>query len=549
MTTPDLLPVRMLNAFTYCPRLFYLEWVQREWRENHYTADGTHQHRRVDQQRGDAAPSPREVWSDATSVEMSAPVEGLIARMDRVTFADGRAVPVDTKRGAVPPCPEGAWEPERVQVAAQGLILRENGHTVDDAEIYFAGSRRRIRVPLDDALVARTRELIVEARQCADAGSPPPPLRDSPKCVGCSLAPICLPDEVHHLASEDDPDDRPLRHLAPPSDEALPVYVREPAAKVRKRGGRLVVTHKGETLGEARLRQTSHLALFGSVAITAQALRGLLSQGVAVAHYSYGGWFYGVTRGHDHRNVERRILQFEAARDEVTCLHIARQLIHAKIANSRVLLRRNHDPRPADALSQLKRLARRALTAPSLPSLLGIEGTAARIYFGAFAGMLKGGGEGFDLTHRNRRPPRDPVNALLSFAYALLVKDLTLAAMAVGFDPYLGFYHQPRYGRPALALDLMEEFRPVIADSVVLTALNNREVTADDFISRSGAVALTSAGRKRFIAVYERRMSTEVTHPLFGYRLSYRQLLEIQLRLLDRHLGGEVDPFPSFLIR
>jgi CRISPR-associated protein Cas1 len=171
--------------------------------------------------------------------------------------------------------------------------------------------------------------------------------------------------------------------------------------------------------------------------------------------------------------------------------------------------------------------------------LLGIEGNSARIYFATFSGMLKHDSEatsntefGFDFNGRNRRPPRDPVNALLSLAYSLLAKDLTIACYAVGFDPLIEYYHQPRFGRAALALDLMEPFRPLIADSAVLSAINTRMVTHQDFVRVGPSVALTPEGRKSLFRAYELRMDTLVTHPMFDYRVSYRRLLEIQVRLL-----------------
>jgi CRISPR-associated protein Cas1 len=155
----------------------------------------------------------------------------------------------------------------------------------------------------------------------------------------------------------------------------------------------------------------------------------------------------------------------------------------------------------------------------------------------------------FDFDGRNRRPPRDPVNALLSLAYSLLAKDLTIVLQAVGFDPFLGFYHRPRYGRPALALDLMEEFRPLVADSVVLNAVNTGVIQRGDFVGRGGAVSLGHAGRGRFLRVYERRMDELVTHPVFGYRISYRRVLEVQARLLGRFLAGEIPEYPGFQTR
>jgi len=155
----------------------------------------------------------------------------------------------------------------------------------------------------------------------------------------------------------------------------------------------------------------------------------------------------------------------------------------------------------------------------------------------------------FDFHTRNRRPPTDPVNALLSYAYSLLARAWTVALTAVGFDCYRGFYHQPRYGRPALSLDMMEPFRPLIADSVVLQAINNGEVKLSDFISTATGTALTDDGRRRFIGTFERRLSHEVTHPIFGYKVSYRRLLELQTRLLSRHLLGELAEYPNFTTR
>jgi CRISPR-associated protein Cas1 len=152
-------------------------------------------------------------------------------------------------------------------------------------------------------------------------------------------------------------------------------------------------------------------------------------------------------------------------------------------------------------------------------------------------------------TSRTARPPRDPVNALLSFAYSLLAKDLTIICAAIGFDPFIGFFHQPRFGRPALALDLMEGFRPLVADSAVLTAINTRMVNEGDFIRAGDAVALTPGGRKGFIRAFEQRIDTLVTHPLFGYRVTYRRVFEIQARLLARYVSGEVLRYPGFETR
>jgi CRISPR-associated protein Cas1 len=257
----------------------------------------------------------------------------------------------------------------------------------------------------------------------------------------------------------------------------------------------------------------------------------------------------------NQKNVFLRRSQFKLSDQEFFARALARQLVAGKIRNQRTLLQRNHIEPKRATLAGMKEMADRAERAESLQELLGIEGNAARLYFGDFAGMIKpdeGAGAAelsFDFDGRNRRPPRDPVNALLSLAYSLLAKDLTVASYAVGFDPYIGFYHQPRYGRPALALDLMEPFRPLIADSAVLTAVNTGMVTVRDFVRVGGSVALSAGGRKGFFRAYELRMDTLVTHPLFDYRVSYRRLLEIQARMLARVLDGEIGEYPVFTTR
>jgi CRISPR-associated protein Cas1 len=188
-----------------------------------------------------------------------------------------------------------------------------------------------------------------------------------------------------------------------------------------------------------------------------------------------------------------------------------------------------------------------------LDTLLGFEGAAARTYFSNFNDILKPKGEeamtAFNFSTRNRRPPTDPINAILSYVYAILIKDVTVVLQCTGFDPYLGFYHQPKYGRPALALDMAEEFRPLIGDSVVLTLVNKGEVDANDFIYRAGAVALSNRGRRKILAAYERRMDTLIIHPMFGYTISYRRVLEVQARLLGRYLLGEISYYPLFTTR
>jgi len=595
---PDLVPARMINEALYCERLMYLEWAQGEFADNVFTVDGRTVHTRADTP-GGALPPPRtgdDAEADAEgdddgddgpppyqarSVWLSSEALGMTAKIDIVEGdASGRVVPIEYKRGAAPDVPEGAYLPERAQLCAQVLILRDNGYACDSGEIYFARSRRRVAIVIDDALVEATKNAALRAREVARAGVPPPPLVDSPRCDGCSLVGICLPDETNLLrgavpldgaaaagpveddamapfwpAAEDEQEgagsapELVLRRLLPARDDQLPLYVQEQGAKIGLSGEELLVRGKEGTT-RARLPNVSHVSLFGNVQISSQALRALMERGISVNFLSSGGWFSGRATGTDAKNIELRVAQHQVLRDPDATLTLARGVIASKIRNCRTLLRRNHAAAPEVILFELEQLAKKAEAASSQASLLGIEGTAARSYFSAFSGMLKGDAIGvFDLQGRNRRPPRDPVNALLSFAYALLTKELAHTLASAGLDPLLGFFHQPRFGRPALSLDLMEEFRPIIADSTVISAVNNGVLARSDFDIHPTGVSLKSHARRRFILAYERRMDQLVTHPVFGYRVSYRRVLEVQARLFARFLLGEIPSYPEFRTR
>ncbi|MCL4292138.1 MAG: CRISPR-associated endonuclease Cas1 [Acidimicrobiia bacterium] len=538
----------MLNAFTYCPRLFFLEWVQGRFVDNADTVEGRYQHRVVDQERG-AAPLPDDgEVSAARSVMLSSTELGLVARIDLIEGRQGTVRPVDTKRGSPPDLPEGAWEPDRVQLCVQGLLLREAGYRCDEGVLYYAEARRRVTVPLSTELVERTLELLDALRATAATDLPPPPLVASKKCPRCSLVGLCLPDETNALA---DRSDLPVRRLVPRDPSPRPLYVSEQGVTVGVSGGRVEVKRKGEALASVRLIDVSQLCVFGNAQVSSQLVRELFRRQVPICWFSYGGWFSGLGEGLPSKHVDLRRRQVAIAHQGG--LDIARRIVEGKIRNCRTLLRRNSRRSAETALRGLRKLSDDARGAVSIAALLGIEGTAARIYFDAFTTMLRDEhglpGRPFNFDGRSRRPPLDPINCLLSYAYSLLTKDLTAYAYAVGFDPYIGFYHRPRFGRPALALDLAEEFRPLIADSVVITLVNNGEVRPADFVVRAGGVALTPDGRRSVIAGYERRLDVEITHPMFGYKISYRRVLDVQARLLGAFLLGEVPEYVPLMTR
>jgi CRISPR-associated protein Cas1 len=481
---------------------------------------------------------------------LSSEALGVIARVDLLEVTSSRAVPVDYKRGSTPDVEAGAYEPELVQLCLQGLLLRDNGYECEEGVIYYAESRTRTGIRFHDGLIQLTRDAVNGLRRMAETNRLPAPLEDSPKCVRCSLAGICLPDEIHRLTHPGL--DGEVRRLVPARDDRVPLYVQEQGAWVGKRAERLVVTMKGATLAEARLMELSHVALFGNVQMSTQVVRELCDREIPVAYLSLGGWFYGLTQGHAHKNIEVRIAQHRLV-ESGAAFPIARAIVSGKVLNQRTLLRRNLETRDPRLIGRLALYARQARHARDLPGLLGAEGMAGHDYFGRFGDLLRGqgawAGELFRAGGRNRRPPRDPVNAVLSFLYAVLTKDCTIVARLVGLEPYRGVYHVPKYGRPALGLDLCEEFRPLVADSVCLTLFNQAELRPTDFVTRARGVALTTTGRRAVLAGYERRMNQMVTHPVFGYTVSYRRVVELQARLLRAVMLGEVSAYRPFTTR
>jgi CRISPR-associated protein Cas1 len=564
---PDLLPVRMLNEYAYCPRLFHLMHVEGRWADNVYTVEGRDVHRRVDRldhvlpdperdERQDKAdPTGDDPPAVSRSVSLGSSVLGLITKLDLVSTVGDEAVPVETKRGRVPNNPERSWEPERVQLMAQGLLLREHGYRTDHGVLYFAGSRTRVDVPFTPELEARTIHLIREAAAATRRIDLPDPLEDSPKCNGCSLNAICLPDETLALrALPADPLDTQrdaVRRLYPPRDDAMPLYVQEQGARVGKQGSTLTVTKGDEKLAVVRLKDVSQLVLCGNISVSAQTVQVLCEAAIPIVHLSLGHWFYGITQGIAIRNAYDRAAQFRTALEPDRVLGIARSIVRAKGSNQRTILARNARPRPDDALVEIARILKTVDRAATIEVLLGVEGSMAAAYFRNFTRLLRP--RDFDaewnFESRNRRPPRDPVNAMLSFGYALLAKECTVALLAEGLDPWWGFYHQPRHGRPALALDLMEEFRPVVVDSAVLSAVNTGMVTARDFTRSSAACVLKDSGRKSFIRAYEARLAELVTHPVFEYRCSWRSMIRLQARLISRWLRGDVPNYIGMTTR
>ncbi len=563
----------MLNEFVYCPRLFFYEHVDGVFLHNADTRKGEAIHVRVDKGKGDLPAADPEIEKiHSRSVQLGSKRLGVSAKLDLVeSGADGGLCPVDYKAGKPREGEEGReiWPADRMQLGLQMLLLRENGYSCTSGFIYYRATKQRVALEYSTELESWIEAQVSAARELVRSRVRPDPLVDSPKCPRCSLASVCLPDETNYLADpplETSARARSPRRLIAGRDDERALYLNTAGLHVGISDRVLDVKEGGRSKEQIRLSDVHHVALFGNVQLSTQAIQRLCREDIPLSYFSMGGWFHGITRGHSLPNVLMRRAQFRAADDPAICLDLARRIVAGKIRNSRTLLMRNALVQPASTIARLKHAAGDALRAESLESLLGVEGAAARVYFSEFSTMLKpeeddeipgleastppaGAGLTFDFRGRNRRPPTDPINAMLSLAYSVLAKDCTVALLAVGFDPWLGFYHQPRAGRPALALDLMEEFRPLIAESTVLNVVNNRMIEPADFVRAGEAVNLSEAGRKKFFNAYERRINQVITHPVFDYKVSYRRALELQARLLARVLEGEIPEYTPFLTR
>lgn len=480
-----------------------------------------------------------------TQVEISDLELGVIAVIDRVDHSDGSTTPVDIKKGRAPK--EGVWPADRIQVLTQAVLLRRAGYRVAQAEVSYLGSRAKVAVKVDDDAEVEVAGVVAAARHTAKSVAAPLPLVNDARCPRCSLVGLCLPDETNALLERSP--DRP-RSIVPRDPDAQPVYVSTPGAVVKVSGLRLKVEAEGQVLADVRLVDVSQLCVIGNVQITTQALSALWRAGAVVLWLGQGGWFNGWSQGPPGKHVELRRRQVIAHAQGVS---LAAEMIRGKIHNQRTLLRRNAKTGlPETVTASLRSLASAAREATTIPELLGIEGTAARIYFENFDRMIVPSlpfGSEFLSHGRARRPPPDPVNAVLGFCYALLTKDLVATLVGVGLDPYLGVLHRSRYGRPALALDLAEEFRALIAESVTVQCFNNGELREQHFVRHPLGVRLTPDGRRAVIAAYERRMGDQLTHPTFGYRLTYRRVLDVQARVLAAVMLGEIPQYVPVMTR
>jgi CRISPR-associated protein Cas1 len=327
------------------------------------------------------------------------------------------------------------------------------------------------------------------------------------------------------------------------------LYLLEQGAKLEKESKRLVVRKDDRVLLEVPEFKIDRVLLFGNIQITTQAMKFLLESGIQTSLFTIYGKLIGRLMPGCSKNVVLRMAQFEKSKDGDFKLRIAKTIVGGKIRNAKVFLQRYARNHPEVNLEKaeeglngcLEELPRKI----QVSSVIGVEGRASAIYFQAYGRMFR---KGLQFEARRRRPPTDPVNSLLSLGYSLITNEMFSVLMSIGFDPYVGFLHGIEYGRPSLALDLIEEFRPSLIDRLILELINKEILARDDFELRENGVYLKQDSRKRFFQYYERRMLTSFQHSINKTEVNYRRMLYIQAQRFAKTLREET-PYMCFQIK
>jgi CRISPR-associated protein Cas1 len=331
------------------------------------------------------------------------------------------------------------------------------------------------------------------------------------------------------------------------------VYITTEGAFLGKTDERLTVRIDQKNILDVPLIKVDGVVVLGRATVSPALVIELLERKIPLTYLSFTGKFLGTLSPELTKNIFVRQAQWRAKDNETQSLHIASACVRGKLKNALKSLQRWERDRPTakltSAIDQVKQALKTLEVAQSIESVRGAEGAGSAAYFSGFSQAITTTEFSFD--QRNRRPPKDPVNAMLSLGYALLRHDIQSALNIVGFDPYAGFLHTDRYGRPSLALDLMEEFRPLIIDPIVLTCINRKMVSLEDFSKEpiSEAVYLTDAGRQTFLKAYEQKKQSDFKHPVMGRKCNYREAFEIQARLLAKYLLGEIEQYPPLVMR
>lgn len=565
-----LIRVMALHALVYCERLFYLEEVE----EIRIADANVYAGRRLHEGLADGA--------QRYSVELASERLGLRGKVDWARKKSGDLLICEHKKGRSKEGKE-AWPSDRLQAMAYALLLAEHaGENIGGVQVKYHADNRLIEIPFEStAAEQEVGRLVARARELRASLERPPVAVPEKLCRTCSLAPVCLPEEERFAQSVKA---KPQR-LFPPENDRI-VHIVEQGSSIRKDGEQVVVYLPDG--GKKTLPGTvvSALVLHGNVQISTQVIHFCAARDIGVHWLSFGGHYVGaLTAGAG--GVQRKNRQFGALQDPVLRARLSLRLTTTKVENQlRYLLRvlRSRPDRQNSevvqsglfqirqelaALAQIERRLDRLAEASDdsegagtgtkltkeetnrlMDEVRGHEGMAGRAYFGLLASIYNESlDDFFRFAGRNRRPPRDGFNALLSFGYALLYRDCVAVLLAVGLEPAFGILHTPRSAAYPLALDLMELFRVILWDVTLLGSLNRKQWRKDDFEVTSKQVWLNPSGRRKAIALYESRKQEKWKHPVLDYSLSYARTMELEARLLEKEWSGRPGLFAKLRLR
>lgn len=526
----DRIPISLVAHTVFCRRRAWLE-AAGETVESSAIQFGQDAHRRVDHAGG----------SDDRyrAVPISSPELGLTGRCDVVIGQPDEGLEVVEFKSTPVRRTPSVTEAQGVQLTLQRLCLELAGHQVRKLGVYFVNHEIQVEIPINEDMASRALTWLVETKAVLANSRAPEPLVSDPRCDRCSHASVCLPDETGRDGS--------ARRISVADPDTEILHVQTYGCRVQLRSHRVQVVKGDEILASLPLERVGGIVVFGNCDLSSAVIRELLWRRAAIVWCTgrgrVVGWASSAETPHGLERAHQHLLSLDGS------LPLAREAIRAKVSNQATAMRRHNCPDDATAL---RVLARRLTEAPSLPALLALEGEAAARYFSRFPEFLKGVGAEFFREKWERRRGRgagDPLNIMLNFCYGLLVADAIRAVTACGLDPAAGFLHSSSRNKPALALDLMEEFRAPVADSVVVGTINNGEITAKHFSSSLGDWRLRDSGRKALVAAYERRVGSEFQHPIFGYKVTWRRALEVQARMVLAVIEGSRDDYRGIVTR
>ncbi|CCQ92536.1 CRISPR-associated protein Cas4/endonuclease Cas1 fusion [[Clostridium] ultunense Esp] len=538
-----LIRVMALHALEYCERLYYLEEVEEIRIADKAVYDGRRFHQQLPE------------YVEITSYPLQSDTLGIFGKVDCVRSEGGEWIPFEYKKGHSKNYEKDkidAWPPDKLQVAAYALLLEEHfDRTISEGRIYYAADHRTVRILINDEMREWVKRSIERARYLRKTIKRPPISKNERLCARCSLAPVCLPEE-ERLIQEGKED---LPRYFPPDRDQVDLHILQHGTTIRRSSGTFILENREGIIEEVSSESIGSITIHGHSQITTQAIHLASMKGIHIHWMTSGGKYVG-SLVQSVGGTQRRLRQYEGLTNESLTIRLSQSLVYSKVESQlRYILRLTRGTKERDHHEENLQIMRESLRrirsdSPKRDALLGYEGMAAKAYFNSLSLIISEEGNPMFFNGRNRRPPRDPANAILSFLYSLLYRDAVQAIVTVGLDPTIGFYHQPRSQAYPLALDLMELFRVMLCDTILVGTIHRRQWDVEkDFETAGKQVWLSEEGKKKAIRAYEKRKQDTWKHPVVGYSLTYDRTMELEVRLLEKEWSGVPGLFAMNRIR